>query len=219
MGMAQRFLFNVSFDEPDPPETEDAQAAAPEPRFTPAELDAARAQGIEEGRKIAAIEAAQSTEAQLARAVQSLVDIGGALLRDRAELETEVERKAMSLLRAVLLKAVPTLMAKGPQAELEAFVSRTLGECFDEPRVVLRVPDALFEALRERLAELSQGAGYSGKLVLLADPNLAPGDGRIEWADGGAERDVVRLLAQLDALLSPPPATASPEPAEENPNE
>jgi flagellar assembly protein FliH len=219
MGMAQRFLFNVSFDEPDPPEPEDVQGAPPEPRFTPAELDAARAQGLEEGRKIAAVEAAQSAEAQLARAAQSLVDIGGALLRDRAELETGVERKAMTLLRAVLLKAVPALMAKDPQAELEAFVVRTLGECFDEPRIVLRVPDALFEALRERLAALSQGAGYSGKLVLLADPNLAAGDGRIEWADGGAERDVVRLLAELDALLSTPSPIPSPDPAEENSHE
>ena len=58
---------------------------------------------------------------------------------------------------------------------------------------MLRVNDALFDALQRRLAAIAQANGYAGKIVLLADDALAPGDGRIEWADGGAERDTRRL--------------------------
>ncbi len=215
MGKPQRFLFDVSFDQPDPPEPV-GPAAAPEPRFTPAELAAARAEGMAGGRSAALAEAAQSTEARVADAIERLTRALKRLLDERARVEGEIERNAIALIRTVLQRAVPALSARDPMAELEAFVARTLGEAFDEPRIVLRVSDALFEPVKSRLPVLSQAAGYSGKLVLLADQALAAGDGRIEWADGGAERDMGQLLAELDNILARPslPALAPSAPEE-----
>ncbi len=214
MGKPQRFLFDVSFDRPDPP-TPLGASEAPEPRFALAELETARAEGHAQGRSEALAEAAQGTEARLADTLEILTRAIERLVEERARIEGEIERVAVTLVRTVLHRAVPALAAKDPLAEFEAFVTRTLGEAFDEPRIVLRVGDALFEPVKSRLPELSQGAGYSGKLVLLADPALGAGDGRIEWADGGAERDIGRLLAELDRILARP----DPDPAPEQPRE
>ncbi len=68
--------------------------------------------------------------------------------------------------------------------------------------IVLRVNDALFDAVQARLAALSQASAFAGKTILLADAALAEGDARVEWADGGAERDTRRLAAEIDAIFA-----------------
>ncbi len=97
---------------------------------------------------------------------------------------------------------MPAFAAKEPVAEIEALLAGCLAEALDEPRIVLRVSDALFEAVQARIAAVVQAGGYSGKVVLLADAALAGGDGRVEWADGGAERDTSRIAQEIDAVLA-----------------
>jgi flagellar assembly protein FliH len=48
---------------------------------------------------------------------------------------------------------------------------------------------------------LARERGFEGRLVVLGEPDLAPGDARMEWADGGVVRDRARIeAAVLDAL-------------------
>lgn len=63
---------------------------------------------------------------------------------------------------------------------------------------MVRVPDALFDEAKERIDASAAAAGYAGKVVVLADPALGPEDARVEWADGGAERDMTRFWAEID---------------------
>ena len=71
----------------------------------------------------------------------------------------------------------------------------------DEPRIVVRVNDSLLDTLRERLDGIAAGAGFAGRLVLLADPALSPGDARIEGADGGVERTPGAVQAEISAAV------------------
>ncbi len=75
---------------------------------------------------------------------------------------------------------------------------------------------------RRELDDLAAGCGYQGKLVLLADPSLDADDCRIEWADGGAERDTGSAWRELEAAIEqllhasagqPNDDAASPDPA------
>jgi flagellar assembly protein FliH len=117
----------------------------------------------------------------------------------------------------LLHKAVPASGRKAPLLEIEALLSDCLREAFDEPRLVLRVADSLFEPLQQRLAAITGAAGFAGKVVLLADEALGPGDARVEWAEGGAERDQRRLMHDIDGALAraldsiPVPGTSPPE--------
>jgi flagellar assembly protein FliH len=197
MATARKFLFDVSFDEaePDP-------VAASETDFVRADIAAARAAGYAEGREAALKEAADFTEARTAAALNAIERGLAGIIESRAASVAAAEKAAVELIRTALQKVVPALCRKGPLAELEALIGDCLGECLDEPRLVLRVGDQIFDAVEARIAPLTRAAGYGGKVVLLADAALGPGDGRIEWADGGAERDAGRFLRELDALLA-----------------
>ena len=65
------------------------------------------------------------------------------------------------------------------------------------PHVVVRVNDALYELAQEKLAAIARQTGFDGRLLIMAEPDIAIGDCRIEWADGGMMRD----RAAADALI------------------
>ncbi len=91
-------------------------------------------------------------------------------------------------------------------------LARFLETMHAEPRVVVRLHDSLLDPLRERLEPVTAAAGYDGRIVLLADPGLAVGDCRVEWADGGIERDSERLWREVEAALARH-APTPPQPA------
>jgi flagellar assembly protein FliH len=210
MGASKRYLFDVSFDRP----VEETGAGAPEPALTRLDIETARDAGFAAGRETAIAEAQASADKRMADALAAIARGTAALLAAQAALAQETQHQAVFLLRAVLQKVVPVLARTAPLAEIEAILSRCLAEAHDEPRLVLRVSDGLFEAAQARLQPITAASGFAGKLVLLADAALADGDCRVEWADGGAERDTKRLAAELDTLLaqalvpSPPPANS-----------
>ena len=44
--------------------------------------------------------------------------------------------------------------------------------------------------------------GFEGKLVYLGDDTMGASDVRLEWADGGAERNCERQWEEIDALIA-----------------
>jgi len=80
----------------------------------------------------------------------------------------------------------------------------------DEPRLVIRVADAMLDPVTTRLTALAEQQGHTAKLVFIADATLAPADCRIEWADGGAERDIARLWGDIDRAVANALRSTSP---------
>ena len=72
------------------------------------------------------------------------------------------------------------------------------------PHVVVRINDALYAQAQTKLAEIAREIGFDGRLLVLAEPDIAVGDCRIEWADGGMMRD----QAAADALIGRDRASA-----------
>jgi flagellar assembly protein FliH len=220
MSAPHKFLFDQSFDQ-----AEAARSAVPrkppppppEPTFSKGELEAARQAGSQAGREAALAEAAQSTETRVGEALSRLASGITEVLAARQSYIDEAQRQAGDTMRVLLRKAVPALSRKAPLVEIDALVTDCLREAFDEPRIVLRVADALFEAVQQRLGALTASTGFAGRIVLLADETLGPGDARVEWAEGGAERDARRLLRDIDGALAralesiPVPGTSPPE--------
>jgi flagellar assembly protein FliH len=204
MGAPHKFLFDQSFDLPDAKRAAQRKPPPPppEPTFSAADLDAARAEGAAEARAAALAEAAQSIGARAAAALGAIAGRVEALLAARERDAAEAQRAAVETLRAALAKAVPALCRKAPLVEIEAMIAQCLREAFDEPRLVVRVADSLFETMQQRIAALAESAGFAGKVVLLADEALGPEDARVEWAEGGAERDTRRLIDDIDGALA-----------------
>jgi flagellar assembly protein FliH len=207
----QKFLFDTSFDQPQGPIAVNFARKPAEPTFSRAELETARAAAAEEARQAALAEAAASLEQRLADAVEGLAAGVSSLLERDEEIRGSAERRAIELIRAVLARALPELTRVNPLAEIEAMIADCLREAFEEPRIVLRVPNDLFDPLRQRLGAIAQQSGFGGKFVILAEDALGPADCRLEWADGGAERDVRRLAHAIDAAIARALQTAAPK--------
>ena len=56
----------------------------------------------------------------------------------------------------------------------------------------MRVNDTLHEVARARLDEMARARGFEGRLMVVAEPEIAVGDCKIEWADGGVVRDAAK---------------------------
>ena len=109
---------------------------------------------------------------------------------------------AAELAAAVGQKLAHALLAATPLAEIEHVLSQCLGDLGEEPRVVVRLPDSQVDTLRERIGDLARAAGFAGQVVLLGDPALHASDVRIEWAHGGAERNVLSLQSSIDEAVA-----------------
>jgi flagellar assembly protein FliH len=193
-----KFTFDTPFDEP--------QAAAPAeepppPVFTLEDVEAARAEAHAAGRAAGEADAMDRIEARVAEASGAIeAALARLLARQTGEL-AELRADAGEIAYAVASKLAPTLIARTPLAEVEAMVEHCLGEIAEEPRVVVRIADALVGELKERIDGLAEAAGFPGQVVLLGDPTLAPGDARVEWAHGGAERNQRTVAAAVDAAV------------------
>ena len=194
----RKFTFDsfIDFDrQPEPavpgPETEEA------PTYTQSDLEQARADAFEEGRTKALVDYESTDAHRLTSAIDRLAD-GMARLGAAEEMRAhEFHAAAMNVALTAVRKIMPELARRFGQQEIEAVMATALGDQHDEPRLVFRVPDPLFEPTTERIAELARQRGYAGKTVVLADSTLGSSDCRIEWADGGVERLTERTFADI----------------------
>lgn len=203
MSGVRKFMFDsLDFDAEEPtgiviPATPPVE---PEPSFTLGELEAARIQAFEEGRSGALAEAAQGQQQTAATLLARIAAATERLVAAEAERNAQSQAESVRLAISIMRKMLPGLARRNALGEIEAMIADCLSELADEPRIVVRVHDGMLDALKARIDALAASKGFAGKMVLLAEPSLMDTDCRVEWADGGAERDVTRLWQQIERL-------------------
>lgn len=163
-----------------------------------AKLKAAEAAAFARGVAQGVAEAEQRSLAVIERIAAAMSALDQQLDAVEAKLETEAVEVAV----AVAKKLAPELVSQDPFAEIAALAIgcfRNLVKC---PHVVVRVNDALHESAREKLDEIVRRCSPDTKLVVLAEPEIAVGDCRIEWADGGIDRDSAATAAAIDEAVA-----------------
>ena len=146
----------------------------------------------------------EGTAVAARRAAVAMEQIGDALdrlARGLAAVEQRLETESIELAIAVARKLAPELVLRHPFAEIAALATECFKQLAAAPHVVVRVNDALHETARTQLDEIARTRGFEGRLVVLAEPELAVGDCKIEWADGGIVRDTAKTdLAIANAI-------------------
>jgi flagellar assembly protein FliH len=155
------------------------------------------ARGLAEGRRQAAAE----SEAQLATAMRRLADGAASLLSGLAAQQTQIEEEALAFAVALGRKLAGKALAAQPLEAIADAARTSFHHLRGVPHLVVRVNDALVEAVETQVQRMSRDHGYEGRLVVMGEPEIAPGDGRIEWADGGVVRDQARIEAAVDQAL------------------
>ena len=116
-------------------------------------------------------------------------------------IEARLEVEAVEVAVAVAARLAPELIAREPLAEINALATECFRHLVNTPHVEVRVGADIHEAAKARLDQIAQARGFEGRLVVLADAQLAPGDCRIEWADGGVNRDEAAILATIEEVV------------------
>lgn len=220
--LVRRFLFSYDFEAPQPEaprfsdeeidsqmEETDPEPIPPPPLFTEEDLEAAREEarvlGHAQGLKDAEESALHFQAQALARVAEEIGEI-------RARQETangETHRLAAGLAMAVTKKLLPRLAAEHGAAEIEALVEDCVPHILNEPRLILRVSPLHTEAIRRRIEMLARDRGFDGSVVVMEDEAIGPADCRLEWNNGGAERDVASLFQRIEDIVARNSRTAS----------
>jgi flagellar assembly protein FliH len=124
------------------------------------------------------------------------------LIHSLAAIEAKLEAEAVEVAVGVARKLAGELIAREPMAEIVALARDCFRHLVAAPHVVVRVNDALHEFARDQIERIARERGFEGRLVVLAEPDIALGDCRIEWADGGLTRDQSAVDATIAELVS-----------------
>ena len=192
----------------------------PEPVFTSEELEAARRKALEEGERRGRAAAAASIDGKIQQMLTRMTDELARLLETQNSIDSDLIEQTVQLSMAYTAKLMPELSRRQGIVEIEAVARECLQGMLMNPRVVLHVSDQQVEPARERIDALAQDIGYDGTIVIRSDPGLTPGDCRIDWAEGGAERIAAEIWKDIDGAVArtlgvtaddriPEPTTAS----------
>lgn len=154
--------------------------------------------GLADGEATASARAAQGLTAAAERLVTQIVEMNRAF--DAAQDETL--RDAVRLAAGIGHKLAGTLVAREPAPEIEALLEECIASLRQCPHVVIRCHPDLGDAVRAHADERLKTAGFSGRLVVMGEPDIALGDARIEWAEGGITRDMDAISAQIDTQIA-----------------
>jgi flagellar assembly protein FliH len=175
------------------------------PMFTEAEMqgacDVARRKGEEAGAVRGRNEAVATFDKQVAAALTTIAQQTAAIAKGVAA-EAAAAGKSIELAMAIVKKLHPALVERQGLAEIEAVLGQCLESLKQEPRLVAYVHSARLDALQERLTQLSASAGFEGRVVLIGDDAMGQSDCRVEWADGGVEREAGRIWRTIEDALT-----------------
>jgi flagellar assembly protein FliH len=195
MGEPAKYLFDLDFSNPS--SRGDAASAADVARKV-AEAEArGHRNGLAAGLAQANAESARRSAVALEQIAAAMSNVAGRF----NDVEARMESEAVEVAIAVARKLCATLMSGEPLAEAMALVADCMRHLVSTPHLVVRVNDALHESTKASVEQIAHRYGFEGRLVILAEPEIAHGDCRIEWADGGIVLDRATTEAKIAELV------------------
>lgn len=144
-----------------------------------------------------------------ALAAQTLAAAAGTLATQTAEMAAALDsatertrREAVELAASIGRKLALHLLARHPTAELDALIAECMAGLNGVPHLVVRCHPDIADPIRDIATAHMQTSGYSGRLVVMGDPEIRLGDGRLEWVDGGLVRDIGTVSRDIDNTIS-----------------
>lgn len=202
MAQPARFTFNLDMGQ----KSRAAPAAPPKPTV-PEELVAelvaqarqdAYAEGLAAGERNATSMAAQT----LASAAASLATQSAAMSAALDDATALAQREAIALAASIGRKLALHLLARFPTAELDNLIAECMQSLGGVPHLVVRCHPSIADGIRDIATAHMQTSGFSGRLVVMGDPDLRMGDGKLEWVDGGLVRDIGAVSKDIDKKIA-----------------
>jgi flagellar assembly protein FliH len=139
---------------------------------------------------------------RIADALAVIADGIDKLNRGLEGIEARLETEAVQVSVAVAGKLAPALIAREPFAEISALATECFRHLVTTPHIVVRISAGIYETAHGKLEEIARARGFEGRLMVVSDETMAPGDCKIEWADGGVNRDEAATKSAIDEVVA-----------------
>ncbi|GLR95709.1 flagellar assembly protein FliH [Bradyrhizobium liaoningense] len=197
MAAPAKFLFDTDFAAPERTTREKAATAAEIAQ----KIAEAEARAYQQGFAAGQHEAKAESDRRVALAMEEINIAIRGVASGIGNIETRMETEAVEVAVAVARKLCADLVAAEPLGEVVALVKDCFSHLVATPHLVVRINDALYDAAREKIERLAKQSGFEGRLVILAEPEIATDDCRIEWADGGVVLERGAITAKIDEMV------------------
>ena len=202
-------MFDRSFDveEPAKKAAEVAEEIEEEPEvviptFSEEQVETSRKEGLEQGKSEALKEAAMAIENQIIDLTKAIGAQLTELISSQSLVNNEIFRDAIKISRAITKKSFPSINAEHGVQEIEQLIRQILNQILEEPRVKIQVHPSLAEQVSKRLNEISTDTHFEGRVHIIADEAIEQGDCRIDWSNGGAERNLDNVMREVDVIIN-----------------
>jgi len=161
----------------------------------------ARKEGYQQGFAEGETSEQSRTAQALLSAANTIAQRAAEMVAAREEIQRMATSEAVQLGAAVGRKLAHHLLAQHPTAELDALIGECMSTLDQAPHLVIRCHPDLTDPIQETAENSMATSGFSGRLIVMGDPEIPLSDGRIEWADGGLVREQETISAQIDKCI------------------
>ena len=165
-------------------------------------LEAAREEGYVQGHTAALEEAETAREHYIAEAMTLIGQGVDNLGVQQTQAYDQLANDAMRLVYAIVKRLLPPVAQNHAAETIGEFVKQVLPLAISEPKLVVRAHSMITADLESRLQDIGDRAGFRGTFAVVPDYELQPGDCRIEWDGGGAERNEARIWREMRAQIA-----------------
>ena len=183
-------------------EAEQQPPAPPAKTFTEEQVEAAREEGYVKGHTDALEEAETARDHYVADAVAIISKSLDALEERQTEANRETGELALRMVYAVIETVLPDHAKEYVYDSVEGLVKDVLPLVYDEPTLVVRAHEIIVEGLQAKLAEVCAQSNFNGTFKVVSDYEFQPGDCRVEWEGGGADRNEARLWQDIRTIIA-----------------
>lgn len=163
-----------------------------------------RTRAFAEGRQTGVAEVREAIDVHIARAEEAIARTLPLLADVPQQLALTARKEAVQLGLLIGRKLAGALLAKLPAAEVEAMIEKTLaeiGQVAKNAQIVVRVAPALGEPIANAVRGILARHALAMKVNVVGDPAITGSACRIEWPEGGAERDPAALDAEVTTAV------------------
>ena len=208
----RKFLFDNNFDDKvaDHLKKESAEGAnqaveeiiEAAPTFSAEELENARSSAYQQGRQDGMADALNGIEKQISLSLDDILNRLPAVFDEQKRYAQSLQDDALKLCQAIMHKLAPALIQSREAVEVEYVVREAFGFLTNQPKVIIRVPEAVEPHLRDKTDLMASRVGYEGEVVLVGDPELDTTDCRISWFAGAVESSRADTWADIDSIVN-----------------
>ena len=123
------------------------------------------------------------------------------LLAEAEEYRRVAEQDSLHTALAAVRKLLPGLEKQTAEAEINAFLSANFANFRSQSALVFSFNPEAVSAAAEIIARLANKNDFEGKISIHKDSALGISDCRVEWGEGGVERNTHKTLEKIEDLL------------------